>query len=1052
VISPDTIFSVNQTAKIEDVVSRYVKLKRQGANLIGLCPFHDEKTPSFSVSPVKNIFKCFGCGKGGNALYFLTESQHMEFPKAVRFLADMYSIPIDEREPTPEEKTIIETFAKVTDIYSLAANYYHQNLLQNPDVLAYVSNRISSESINLWQIGFAPETSLNFFSHASAQGHDVSLLLESNLVRQSERDNSLFDFFRGRIIFPIFDQAGRIISFAGRILPQLQTDKTAKYINLPDSELYHKKEVFYGINFAIREIRKSRKVNTVEGNFDVIKMHELGFVNTLACSGTAFTIEHATALKKHADKIVFINDGDPAGEKATIKAGKLATEKGMFAYLVNLPENTDPADAFQNPEEAAEYLKKNEKDFIGYRAEQLLKAAGTDPMLKNDAINEIGDLLFPLPTSTRELYITNISRSTKLKAKLLTDRLKELELYEKRSTPAESSDFSLPPGVNANDIEIYGFYEYENEYHFRSNSAKGYDRLSNFTMRPIFHVNSIYESKRIYELVNNFGYKVVVDLDMQEMTSLQAFNRNIEGRGNFLFWGQLPHFNKLKLRLYEETLSANEIRYLGWQKEGFWAWSNGIITEESGFKEIDEYGVIKHDDINYFIPAFSRIYIHDKSIFLDERKFKFTQRDITLTDWANLFQTVYGDNGRIGIAFWIATVFRDVIIRKTKNFPLLNLFGPKGTGKSEMAISMLYLFGAKQNALNIHNNTKAAMSEHLQQFCNALAWIDEYKNDIDREKVENLKAIFDGVGRTRMSMDKGKKKESTAVTAGVIISGQEMPTADIAFYSRLIFLQFTKDKYTPAETTSYEELQAMQDGGLSHLTSQLLGIRKHFETHFEETYQSVHEDFNNYFTGNDTEDRIKRSYVTMVAATRTAEMKIKFPYTSYQLFDIAIKAIEFQTSQISKSNEIGIFWNTLEALFDENEIQDKWHFRIDYCETIKTHKSTIEFSTPRHVLKFKYNAIYSVYSKHLRRQGLNPMSSDSLAYYLKIHKSFIGIQEQCVFNSERYNNHKNMMESVSQNTSAMCFTYDPNALQINLTRSNDTDNPYNRQTTINSEQ
>ena len=285
------------------------------------------------------------------------------------------------------------------------------------------------------------------------------------------------------------------------------------------------------------------------------------------------------------------------------------------------------------------------------------------PAGKNEAIKEICGFIQQYDEPTRKIYIDAMVTAHKVKAKLFTDRLKDLD----QSNIVIEKDDSLPTGVDARDFERWGFYEHHNSYFMRTKNDV--EEVSNFVMNPVFHIEG-QDSRRVYDVVNFRGFRVVVDLDMQEMTSIQAFRRNIEGRGNFIFSGTDAQFTRIKAKLYEQTRTCTEIRVLGWQKEGFFAWSNGITTTDDGFQEIDEYGIVEFNKTNYFIPAFSSIHINDKSLFIGERKFQYKKREISMKQWADLFTEVFGKNAQIGICFWIATIFRGIIsFFLNKNFP-----------------------------------------------------------------------------------------------------------------------------------------------------------------------------------------------------------------------------------------------------------------------------------------------------------------------------------------------------------------------------------------------
>jgi len=1055
-IDSNIVQQVLEESHIEKVIGQYVQLQRKGANFIGNCPFHDEKTPSFTVSPSKGIFKCYGCGVGGNdAASFLMKLQKIRFPEAIKKLAADLHITIEEKELSPEQQKKNETRENLIEFYEFALKYYRMRL--EGTALAYAQSRMSSDSITEFEIGFAPADGNALVQYARMAGYLEEFLLTTGLIRQDDRTHQLYDFFRNRIVFPIRDHQGRLISFTGRVMPGADT-KQSKYINLAESETYHKSNVLYGFNNAKTAIRTTQTAIIVEGNTDVIKLHSLDQNNVVAAMGTALTEGQLNILKRSAKSLILLYDGDSAGATAAIKNAKAAINEGFFVYLLFLPWaspvsikkkydiyipvkkinlKVDPADGFNTKEQFNQFVA-SKIDFITYYSKFLLDAAAEDPSLKNDAIKELAQLIIKFEKGVQEVYIDICTGRGKLKTKLLRDEISSLE---KSTAPREENELkvNLPPGVDAYEYEKWGFFEYNNEYYFRMKT--GYEKLSNFVMTPLFHIDSTYESKRIYSLENNFGYKVVVNLDMQEMTSLQAFQRNVEGKGNFLFYGAPAQFNRLKLKLYEQTRTCSEVSVPGWQKEGFWAWSNGIITSE-GFKEIDEFGVCEFEENHYFIPAFSQIYINDKSIFVAERKFKFKSSELPLRMWMDQFLKVYGNNGRIGIAFWIAAMFRDHIMSYSTNFPMLNLFGPKNTGKSAMAKSLVSLFGADHKFFNIHNGTMAGFSAFMAQFSNAMAWIDEYKNNIEFPKIEALKSIYDSNGRSRMNMDKGKKMETTEINSAGIISGQEMPTIDTALFRRVIYLTFFQDSFSKEEDENYERLKAMQKNGLTHLTTQILMHRPYFVKEYSEIYKETNNDLKSQFEDVHVVDSLITNMSMVVAAWRTIARKVDFSFNYPDMLQIAVAQITVQNNQIGKSDELGQFWDLLESLFDENLMIDKWHFRVDLTDKLKTTHAELSYSPAIKVLKFKFSSMYSLYAQHARKQGVKVLPADSLMFYLKTAKSFIGVQPTCRFTIFAKDELTGEFKTKRALTSAFCFNY--NLLNrggkgINLERENDPD-------------
>ena len=1032
-ISQTTIDNVFSAIKAVEIIGQHVDLKKSGKSYKGKCPFHDESDSSFTVSPELNIYKCFGCGKGGNGIKFLMEHKGYSFPQAIKEVANYYSIEIIEDDLSEEEKAKQRKNELFFELYDLSADYFHQNLF-NPDnaiALEYALSRFSLDQINQFQIGYSSDAWQDLYDYLLKHADtNENLLVESKLISRPKKGRC-YDFFRKRLMFPICNHTNRVISFGARILPG---SEGPKYLNSANSPIYNKSKSLYLINHAMKSIRETSSVTFVEGYTDAITLHGNSITNAVAPSGTALTDEQIHFVKKHANTATLIYDGDSAGIQAANKNAIRLIENGFIVKIINLPEGKDPFDYLNTPG-ISNNIDELTEDFLFYKAKSFARSSN-DPLLKHDGIKLLSKLIYSYTDkSLRTVYIDELSRIIKCTKKQFTDEIASLDAS---SSASQDSDEGLPEGIDISSYEKYGFYAHQNEYFFRNNKG-GRVKLSNFVMTPLFHVKSINNTRRIYELINHWGHKIVVDFDMQEMVSISNFRRNIEGHGNFIFCGQEQHMNKLKGKLYKETRTCQEITNLGWQKEGFFAWSNGIVTPDGLFTSIDENGLVNFNNKDYFIPAFSKIYIDDRSIYLDERKFKYEERDITLHQWSELFIKVFGDNAKLGIAFWIATIFRDHILHTFNNFPILNLFGPKGTGKSQMAMSLSCLFGQRQTPFNIHNGTKPGMAEHIQQFTNAFAWIDEYKNNIEYDKIETLKAIYDSIGRQRMNMDKGMKKETTLVNSAVILSGQEMPTADVALFSRMIFLQFHKSEYSQEEKKNYDHLKKMEKEGLSHLTSSIIAHRKYFEENFYSTYDSVLSDIFSQLEHAGIEDRILRSFCTILAAFKTIQDKLSISIDYAELRTIAIKAIIDQNSQISRSNEISMFWETIEALFDENILTDRWHFKVDSCSELNLKSGKKELTPAIMVLKLKFSTIYKAYATHSKRSGQSVLPNTTLKYYLENNPAFLGIENSSKFQLKEFSSEEGKFIEQKQVTSAYCFNY--SMLDINLVRITGEENP-----------
>jgi DNA primase len=387
-----TIERILQVAEITDVVGDFVSLKKRGVNYIGLCPFHNEKTPSFNVSPARGIFKCFGCGKGGNPVNFLMEHEHLSYPDALRWLAKKYHIDIAETEESAAEIAQKNERESMLILNEFARKYFTRVMNDSEEGrtagLAYFKERgFRRDIMEKFQLGYASEQRDAFVSEALRSGYKQEFITRTGLgIEKSDR---LFDRFSGRVIFPIHSLAGRVIGFGGRIL---RSDaQAAKYLNSPESEIYHKSATLYGIYFARNAMVREDKCILVEGYTDVLSMHQTGIENVVASSGTSLTEEQIRLIKRFTQNVTILYDGDPAGIKASLRGIDMVLEEGMHVRVVSLPVGEDP-DSFARSHSSSamlEYLKENETDFIRFKAKLLMEEAGKDPVKRAQMIQEV---------------------------------------------------------------------------------------------------------------------------------------------------------------------------------------------------------------------------------------------------------------------------------------------------------------------------------------------------------------------------------------------------------------------------------------------------------------------------------------------------------------------------------------------------------------------------------------------------------------------------------------------------------------------------------------
>lgn len=426
-IPRETVDRILDSAQIVDVVGDFVSLKRQGANFIACCPFHNEKTPSFYVSPAKGIFKCFGCGKSGTAVGFVMEHEGLTYVEALRYLAKKYHIEIVEKEETAEEIASRQRGESLLLVSEFAARFFRESLSteEGRTGYAYFKTRgLEDSTIEKFGLGWALSDRNSLLSEARKAGYKEEFLVDTGLCYRRD-DGKVVDRFHDRAMFPIHSPSGRVIAFGGRTL---RSDKSVpKYVNSPETEIYVKSRSLYGIWFARNEIVRKDRCILVEGYLDVISMHQLGIRNVVASSGTSLTVEQIRLIRKYSRNVTIIYDGDPAGIHAALRGINLVLKEGMDVKVVLLPDDDDP-DSYSRKhtlEEVEDFLSGHEQDFIGFKTDILLDEAGDDPLKKANLINDIADTVAMIPDPVRRsVYVDMCSEKFNISSGILFDRIK----------------------------------------------------------------------------------------------------------------------------------------------------------------------------------------------------------------------------------------------------------------------------------------------------------------------------------------------------------------------------------------------------------------------------------------------------------------------------------------------------------------------------------------------------------------------------------------------------------------------------------------------------
>lgn len=565
-ISRNTIDKVFETARVEEVIGEFVNLKKAGSNFKGLSPFSDERSPSFMVSPVKQIWKDFSSGKGGNAITFLMEHEHYSYPEAIRYLAKKYNIEIEETEQSDEQKQQADVRESLFLVSEYARDYFQEILHENQQGkaigLTYFKERgFDNETIKKFELGYSLDEWEAFTKNALKKGYELDFLEATGLtiVKQTEdlSKTKKFDRFKGRVMFPIHSMSGRVLGFGGRILTK--DKKAAKYLNSPESEIYHKSNVLYGIYFAKQSIAKEDNCYLVEGYTDVISFHQSGVENVVSSSGTALTKEQIRLIHRLTNNVTMLFDGDAAGIRASIRGIDLLLEQGLNVKVVLFPEGEDP-DSFSkkvSPEELKEYVEKEARDFINFKVTLLLKDAENDPIKKAGLIRDIVISISKIPDRIqREVYIKECSRILDISETVLFSELAQIAKKEQRDAskkPVYNRPLAPVLQKTTESKKIDELHKYEREiikilllYGNNNVEFEGYvpgEEVDDNEVKSLkkYHFENIV-SKEVYlnlqedeveftdELFKQIYYEMIHQLNQDATISIDTFKNNEDAR------------------------------------------------------------------------------------------------------------------------------------------------------------------------------------------------------------------------------------------------------------------------------------------------------------------------------------------------------------------------------------------------------------------------------------------------------------------------------------------------------------------------------------------
>ena len=587
-IPRETVEQILQTARIEEVVGEFVTLKKRGTNLWGTCPFHNEKTPSFSVNPARNIFKCFGCGKGGDSTKFLMEHEHLTYPEALRYLAKKYNIRIEEKELTPEEQMAQTEREKMFNINAFADKFFTDTLWNTDEGksvgLEYFRERgFLNPVIERFHLGYSPSKWEAFTEYAKQNGYAPEFLekVGFSIKRQT---GEYYDRYHGRVMFPIHNLTGKVIGFGGRILRSDPEKKLAKYQNSPESEIYQKKETLYGIYFAKNAIVNKDECILVEGYFDVLRMHQIGIENVVASSGTSLTLEQIRLVKRYTRNITLLYDGDEAGLHAALRGTDMILAEGMNVRVVVLPPEHDP-DSFGKDyptDEVVGYLAKNAKNFVRFKTELLMRGAANDPIKKGQVVRSVVETISVVPDPIfRITYIKETSRLLDLPEETLMTELNKLL----------RSKFKKSLGVEGEVIPDEPVVTQPQEHPEEETLPAGYYQERELVKLLLLYGNTPIDDTTVAQMI-------IDDLLNDEITFTDPVNQVVfRAYDEGLNTGELPndqyfisHEDEKVMQLAVDLLTS-PYKLDRWEKHGIF-----VKREEDMLKETVQSAILRYKD------------------------------------------------------------------------------------------------------------------------------------------------------------------------------------------------------------------------------------------------------------------------------------------------------------------------------------------------------------------------------------------------------------------------------------------------------------------------
>jgi len=980
---------------------------RNNGTAEGCSPFKNERTPSFKVSNVKNIWKDFGSGKGGTSIIdFIQEYKGVDFLEAVKIACETLNVPIEYEKETDEQKEKRTQKQSLTQILKKTAEIYRQNFVSLPpesEAKKYMLSRnFTDEIVDNFGIGYALAGLYEAFKEQAIVSDGEAL----GLLRKNAQGN-YYDFFKGRIIFPICDKYGHCVGFGGRILTN--DKKQPKYINSAESDLFDKSNLLYGFHLARNTIANTGEVYLVEGYTDVMRMHQIGFANTVATLGTALTPQHLAQLKKLCRKVIIFRDSDSAGRTAAERDLQLILQAGLFAELVVFPseDKEDPDSIGQRPN-AVELIKYSRNDAIVHLIGEAYRAAldrytaqhGQSkkalllPEDKKNLTELAKKLVGCIPDdTTREAYAEQLKEMFKIK--VASQQKKEEKPKNINNSPrvqrGEGSgiDGSLDncvfpdevedPYLYKNEIIEYGLFQHKNRiYTSAGKEGKEYFMsISNFSIEIVQHMQDEKFPMKLIRICNIYGSEKIFDILSDKINSLPSFKNVVTSFGNYYFSGTPSQHERLLRYLFDRMGTGRKISILGWQTEGFWAWNNKIVVPLSEDIVLDKTGLFNYQKTCYYIPSANANYENNAFMYGAQKRFKSTATSLAPPEYFRQMYKVHRSHAITAILFGIGAFYQDIIVAGTGFYPLLFLYGPASTGKDNLCEAVQSLMGIPQTAIQLEGgaSTIKAQIREFSQFSNGISQLSEYKRG--NPQIDGvLKGLWDRRGYKRGTIESPVATEEVPILSATILTGNDCPDAE-ALITRLLWEEMKQQEFDDEAKIQYNLLKDMCKKGVSGMADFFIHKRDFFADKFLETYREAKRNFTKGEVFKNVPSRITDNLSVLRAVFSIFKNDWIFPFTEEEMLAHFEIMVDSQRKKIETDSAANRFWDCILVCM-----------RLTQGEALRM---GINLREEGGYLSFNFSTVYSIVQRQWFIQYReNAPSKTELRRQIKEAESFVG--------------------------------------------------------------